>query len=679
MCSSPCHEPRAAGPGSSHALGDGVGLRYHLGLLRTGIARPHDLVRQSTATSGAQRPSDRQMPSLIRRLLIGKPIPTDRQEHERVGRLGGLAVFASDALSSVAYGPEEILLMLVLAGSAGLSYTIPVGIAVAVLITIVATSYRQTIMEYPSGGGAYVVARENLGVFASHVAGAALLTDYVLTVAVSVAAGTAAITSAWSGLHEERVAIAVLCVLGIMLANLRGLRESAALFALPTYGFIFILAALILTGLARLATGSLQPAEPTHFPSTLQPLTLFLILRSFSSGCASLTGIEAVANGVQAFREPRGRNAAAVMVYIAAILASTVLGVCFLAHTLGVTPLTQDVVAQARAAGDVSVTEETVLSQLGRIVLGHGTLYYLLQTLTALILILAANTSFAGFPRLAAFMARDGYLPRQMMNLGDRLVYSNGIIVLAGLACVLIVGFRGDVTRLIPLYAVGVFTAFTLSQAGMVRHLARSGAPGWRLRAAVNGFGACCTAVVLVVVAVTKFKTGAWIVCIVIPTLVLSFRAISRHYRYVASRLTLDMAHIVHPLKNLNLLLVGGIHRGTLEALQYMKAQATTGRAVHVEIGGEREPRVLREWQRWEQSIPLVVLPCPERDLAATLIEYVDKVRQEEGYDIVTLILPEFVVDSWWESLLHNHTVLWLQWALRGRTDMALLNMRYRL
>ncbi len=606
------------------------------------------------------------MPGLLglaRRALIGSPIPTDRMEHERVGKFGGLAIFAADAMSSVAYGPEEVLLMLVVAGTGGLHYTVGVAVALALLIGIVATSYRQTVMEYPSGGGAYVVARDNLGATPSHIAGAALLTDYVLTVSVSVASGVAAVTSAWPALYEHRVFIAVLCVLFIMLVNLRGVRESAAAFALPVYGFIVCTILLIFVGLSKLADGALHAAPPTHLPSHLEPLTLFLVLRAFSGGCASLTGIEAVANGIQAFREPRDRNAAAVMIYIAVILGTTVIGVSVLARTLGVTP----------------VEGNTVMSQIGERVWGRNTMYYLLQATTALILVFAANTSFAGFPRLAAFMARDGFLPRQMMNLGDRLVFANGIVILAGLAIALIIGFEGDVSRLIPLYAVGVFTAFTASQAGMVVHWMRTGGAHWRSKAAVNGVGAVCTGIVLIVIAVTKFIYGAWIVCLLIPAMVLAFRAIYRHYGFVASRLSLEMAHVVHPVRNLNLLLVGGIHRGTLEALQYMRAQSTLGRAVHVEIGGEPSPRVQREWNKWEEQVPLVVLPCPHRDLAATLLAYAEQVRREEGYDYITIILPEFAVDSVWQSMLHNHTALWLQVALRSHTQVAVLHMRYRL
>lgn len=602
------------------------------------------------------------MSSPIRRLLLGSPIPTDRGEHEKVGLLGGLALFAPDAMSSVAYGPEEVLIVLVAAGTAGLAYAVPIGVALVALVAVVATSYRQTVQEYPSGGGAYAVARDNLGVLPALVAGAALLTDYVLTVAVSVASGMAAVTSALPGLFQHRVELAVACVAAIMLLNLRGVRESAAAFAVPVYGFIACVLTVVFAGLWRLASGSLEPL-PGPAIETTSALSLFLILRAFSSGCASLTGIEAVANGVQAFREPRGRSAASVMTCIAVVLGTTVLGVSVLAHRLNVVPQ----------------PDETVLSQISECIFGRSAPYYIVQGMTALILIFAANTSFSGFPRLAAFMAKDGYMPRQMLNLGDRLVFQNGIVILATLAAALVVAFHGEVTRLIPLYAVGVFTAFTISQTGMLVHWLRKGGPAAGARAAVNGLGAISTGVVLVIIAATKFTHGAWVVCLLIPAMVTGFRAIWRHYRYVASRLTLDMAPMVRPVRSLKLLLVGGIHRGTLEALQFIRGEGPDIRAVHIEVGGEAEPRVLREWSRWEKEIPLEVVPCPDRNLAGALVEYIEAEQRKGGYDYVILVVPEFVVGAWWESLLHNHTAFWIRLALRGHTSVAVVSMKYRL
>jgi amino acid transporter len=603
------------------------------------------------------------MISAVRRLLIGTPLPTHQMEHEKVGVLSGLAVFASDALSSVAYGTEEVLIILAVAGAAGIRYVLPIGVAIAVLVVIVAISYRQTVVEYPSGGGAYVVARENLGALPSHIAAAALLTDYVLTVAVSVAAGVAAITSAWPFWYEHRVALGVGCVLVIMFVNLRGVRESAAVFSIPVYGFIGCMMTLVVVGLSRLLGGGLRPLAPQAPLIAQEPVTAFLVLRAFASGCATLTGLEAVANGVQAFRRPRGKNAAEVMALMGVLLSAMTLGIVLLAHFLHTTPL----------------EKETVVSQIARVVFGRGGMYYLIQFATAFILILAANTSFADFPRLSAFMAQDGYMPRQFSNIGDRLVYSNGIIALAVLASVLIIVFRGTVNLLIPLYAVGVFSAFTLSQSGMVVHWHRKGGSNWRHKAAVNGLGACVTGVVLVIIAVTKFVHGAWIVCIIIPSLVVVFRAIHRHYSYVAAQLSLEQAGRVRPLRNLNILLVGGMHRGTLEALQYAKSLSGEIRAVHVEVVGESTPRVQRLWSQWEPDMPLIVLPSPYRNMVEPLVAYIEQVKQQEGYDVVTVILPEFVVDTWWESLLHNHSALWLQLVLRTIPGVAVLNMRYRL
>jgi amino acid transporter len=604
------------------------------------------------------------MISAARRLLLGSPIPTTRMEHERVGPLGGLALFAPDAMSSVAYGPEEVLIVLVAAGAAGLGFAIPIGIALTILVAIVAASYRQTVLEYPSGGGAYVVARENLGVRPAQVAGAALLTDYILTVAVQTAAGVAAVTSALPELLPYHVPLCIVCVLGIMFINLRGVRESAAAFALPVYGFIGCVIFVILVGMWRLVTGTLEPRPiPEGALAATEGLTAFLVLRAFSSGCASLTGIEAVANGVQALREPRGRNGANVMLIMASVLGFAVCGISILAHRLNAVPL----------------ADQTVMSQIGEGLFGRTAFYYILQTTTALILILGANTSFAGFPQLAAFMAKDGYMPRQMTNLGDRLVYANGIVILAGLAILLIVAFNGVVTRLIPLYAIGVFTAFTLSQTGMVVHSLRKGDRASRMRAVVNGIGALCTGVVVVVIAVTKFTHGAWIVCLVIPGMVCMFAAVSRHYRWVAEHLTLEGAQPKPVVRNLNILLVGGMNRGTLSGLQYLKSLGGESRCLHVEIEGHENPRVLRLWREWEKDLELTVLQSPYRSYAEPLVDYIRKAQREEGFGFVTVVLPEFVVNSVWEGLLHNHTATWLQIVLRSMPGVAVTNMRYRL
>ncbi len=602
------------------------------------------------------------MPSWLRRLLIGEPLATHRLSLERLGMLGGLAVFAADALSSTAYGTEEIIRALTPAGSAGMAWSLPIGAAVVGLLIIVVISYRQTVVEYPSGGGAYVVARDNLGVTQSLVAGAALQTSYVLTVSVSVAAGVAAITSAWPALHEYGIAIGVVWILFMGLVNLRGVRESAAVFGVPVYGFIALMLALVFVGVGKLAFGSLGPVSTEPLAAT-RPLTLMLILRAFSSGGATLTGVEAVANGVPAFNQPSGPNAARALGILAILLGTMFFGTTLLLHSTHILPSDQ----------------ETMLSQLTTLVFGRGGVYYALQIATAVILIIAANTSFAGFPRLAAFMANDGFVLRQFANIGDRLVYSNGIVFLAVLASILLVVFGGVVHTLIPLYAVGVFTAFTLSQAGMVRHWLRKRGPNWRRSVVINAIGACTTGMVLIVVAMSKFTEGAWIVVALIPLMLLGFRAIRKHYDYVAERLSLDQAHAVKPIRNLNLLLVGGMHRGTLEGLEYLKALTGEGRAVHLEIGGEATPRIQRLWPEWENEVPLVIIQSPYRSMTDPLVDYIMKAQQEEGYDLVTVIIPEFIVDTWWEALLHNQSALWLQLRLRNIPNLAVLNMRYRL
>src|SRR5262245_7949038 len=456
--------------------------------------------------------------------MLGAPLPTAQSRHERLGKATALAVFASDPLSSVAYATEEILLVLALAGSAALSYSLPVGVAIAVLIAIVVTSYRQTIRAYPQGGGAYIVARENLGTLPALVAGAALLTDYVLTVSVSVAAGVAAVTSALPALFPFRVALCVVAVIAIAVGNLRGVRESGKLFAAPTYLFVSSLFVMIVYGVAGAVFNFLPeaPYEP-HRPG-LEGVGLFLLLRAFSSGCAALTGVEAVSNGVQAFRSPEAENAQKVMTWLGTMAIVLFMGTTYLAYDFGLAPK----------------PDETIVSQLARRLFGSGAPYYEIQAVTMLILLLAANTSYADFPRLSSFMARDRFMPRQFATQGDRLVFSNGIAILTVLAVLLLVVFHGETHALIPLYAIGVFLSFTLAQSGMVVHWLRLREPGWRWRVWVNGVGALVTGIVMVTIASTKFTQGAWIIVLVIPTLVLGLLVVHRHYQHVAEELSLE-------------------------------------------------------------------------------------------------------------------------------------------
>ncbi|HWP77715.1 MAG TPA: APC family permease, partial [Methylomirabilota bacterium] len=473
--------------------------------------------------------------SILKRLIVGAPMPLAQARHERLSKTVALAVFSSDAMSSVAYATEEILLILVLAGTAAAHLTVPIALAIAGLLVVVSVSYQQTIHAYPSGGGSYIVARANLGPTAGLVAAAALLIDYVLTVSVSVAAGVAALTSAVPWLLTHRVLLGVVFTGAIAYANLRGVRESGRVFAVPTYLFIVTFSVLVGTGLFRWLTGTLPAAAAaSETVAATQTLTWFLVLRAFASGCTALTGVEAISNGVPAFKHPEARNAAITMGFMAAVLGTLFIGVSVLASALAITPL----------------ADETVVSQVARRLFGDGFFYFLIQGSTTLILVLAANTSFADFPRLNSLLARDRYAPRQFRTLGDRLVFSNGILILAGLAAALIVVFGGDTHALIPLYAVGVFISFTLSQAGMVRHWLTDGGAGWRWRLGVNGVGALVTGAVTVVIAVTKFTHGAWIVVLLIPLLVLGFRAIYRHYDTVAHELSLE--HLVEepPVNN---------------------------------------------------------------------------------------------------------------------------------
>ncbi len=599
----------------------------------------------------------------FKRLLLGSPIPTTLARHQRLSRVTGLAVFASDALSSVAYATEAILVVLVLGGTAALAYLTPIGVAIAVLIVVVVASFRQSIQAYPRGGGAYVVTRENLGTGASLVAGAALLIDYVLTVAVSVAAGIAAVTSAVPALVPYRVALCAVGVAGIALANLRGVRESGRLFAVPTYLFVAAYLGMIGWGTLLWAQGRLPTPPPGEAADPGASVGLFLVLRAFASGCAALTGIEAVSDGVPAFRPPEARNARAVLAALGAILVVLFLGVTTLAGALGLRP----------------VAHETINSQLARALFGHSLPYYLVQGVTTLILILAANTSFADFPRLAWFMARDRFLPRQLANRGDRLVYSNGILILALASIGLLLAFRGEEQALIPLYAVGVFLSFTLKQAGMVRYWLRERRPGWVRGLAVQAVGAGTTGLVLVVIAVTKFTHGAWIIVGLIPLLVLGFLAVHRHYQDVGRQLSIDGGPPPLPPQHTVLVLVGDVHRGVLPALQYARAISPAARAVYVEIDAEQTRRLEDRWATWGSGMPLVVLRSPYRSVVGPLLEYLDHLRAQVPDGLVTIVIPEFVPARWWQHLLHNQTALLIKGALLFRKGVIVVDVPYHL
>jgi len=668
------------------------------------------------------------MATAIKRLLVGRALRTEQAAHERLTKKTALAVFSSDALSSTAYATEEILLVLAVAAAAtsggSFAYVVPVSVGIAVLLVIVATSYRQTIHAYPSGGGAYIVAKENLGSTPGLVAGAALLVDYVLTVSVSIAAGVAAITSAVQGtryawLDEHKVILCLIFIAFIAIANLRGVRESGALFATPTYVFVVSFLFMIAFGLFHYFTyggaaavpsaEELKTAEGYH----LQPLTLFLLLGAFSNGCAALTGIEAISNGIQAFKKPEAHNAATTLMWMAILLTTMFLGTSVMAYLYHVHPK----------------TTETVISQFARIMFTGplGWFYYVVQAATAAILVLAANTAFADFPRLSSLLARDRFLPRQFANRGDRLVFSNGIVILAIFSGVLVIAFGGDTSRLIPLYAVGVFLSFTLSQAGMVVHWLRERAKlrakrkeeearreesgpisngplpdmaleneeihrsyfvtdevtapaNWKKSLIINAVGALATFVVLCVFIATKFIHGAWIVVVVIPMLVVLFRAIHNHYVLVARQLSTEGLEQLRPIKHTVIVPISGIHRGVVTALQYARSIASDKvQAVYVDFEEEATAALKEKWERWGAGVQLVVLPSPYRELTRPLLRHIHRLARENQDDIITVVLPEFIPARWWQHALHNQSSLLLKGSLLFKKGVIVTSVPYHL
>ena len=599
---------------------------------------------------------------LLKRWIVGRPMPLAQARHERLSKMIALAVFSSDALSSVAYATEEILLVLVLAGAAAAHLSVPLALAITGLLLIVVVSYQQTIHAYPSGGGSYIVARANLGATPGLIAAAALLIDYVLTVSVSVAAGVAALTSAFPALHEHRVAFGVTFIALIAFANLRGVRESGRVFAVPTYLFVGTFAFMVATGLWRWLQGDLVPLPSRGMAETV-PLTWFLVLRAFSSGCTALTGVEAISNGVPAFKPNESRNAAITMGWMAGILGVLFLGITVLAWALQVTPS----------------EDETVVSQIARALFGRDVFYFLVQGVTMLILVLAANTSFADFPRLASLLSRDRYAPRQLTTQGDRLVFSNGILVLGGLAALLIVLFRGETHALIPLYAVGVFISFTLSQSGMVRHWLVERGPGWRWRLVINGAGAAVTAVVTMVIAATKFTHGAWIVVLLIPVMVTAFRVVNRHYEALAAELSLEHLADEPPVTNTVLVLVGDLHMGVVRALRFAQSLTPNPKAVYVEIDPARTLKLEERWAKGGSGVPLVVLSSPYRSVLGPLFEYLGRIKARDPHGMITIVIPEFVPRHWWQHVLHNQTALLVKGALLFRQGIVVVDVPFHL
>ena len=606
----------------------------------------------------------------LKRRLVGQPLATEDEQHQRLGIPTALAVFASDAISSTAYASQEILIVLIpVAGlSIALNQLVPISIIVMVLLVLVITSYRQTIFAYPGGGGSYVVSRENLGETPSLVAGASLLVDYILTVAVSVSAGVAAITSAFPALRPERVEICLGFIAIMTIANLRGLKESGRLFAGPTYVYVLALFALISYGLFRLATGSLEPLVPntealeelTH-GNELTGLTVLIFLRAFSSGAVALTGVEAISNGVPAFKKPESKHAATTLLLMGTILGTFFFGISVLAHRLRPTPS----------------ESETLLSIMGREVFNGETLpYYILQFSTFAILILAANTAFADFPRVTSILAQDGYLPAQLKNRGDRLVFSNGILALAAVAALLIVAFSGDTSKLIPLYAVGVFAGFTLSQMGMVRHHQRLREPSWKRGVVVNAIGAVATFIVLIVVIVSKFAIGAWIPVVLIPIIVYVFRRIKRHYNEVRRALKVEPGDHIPRHSHTVVILVGSVNLGVLKAVAYARSMRPDRLvAISVVTSAEEETAVVDAWEKFELPVELRTVFSPFRDLTGPVMQLIDELDDERPDDVVTVVIPEFVVEHWWDQALHNQSAMMIKNKLRQRPNTAILSV----
>ncbi len=607
----------------------------------------------------------------LKRFLVGRPLETAAQQHQRLRKIVALAVFASDAISSNAYATEAIMLVLMTAGAGALALSIPIAGAITVLLLIVGFSYRQTIHAYPNGGGAYIVARANLGELAGLTAAAALLIDYVLTVAVSVAAGVFAITSlaatwGYPNLSDYRVEIALGCIALITIVNLRGVKESGAIFAVPTYLFIVSMLLCIAIGIARLTWLGTPPHAPAvELPPPSASIGIFLLLQAFSAGCTALTGVEAISNGVTAFKPPESENASRTLLAMVAILGTIFLGITFLAYAYGVVP---------REA-------ESVVSQIARLTVGAGGFYFVIQVATALILVLAANTSYADFPRLASLLARDRFLPRQFASRGDRLVFSNGILFLGLVAALLIIVFDAREQAMLPLYAIGVFISFTLSQSGMVQHWLRTRAPGWRRSVVINAIGAVLTAIVFLVIITTRFTHGAWAVLVAIPLLVGMFLLIHRHYADLAAQLSLADAMPVRPVqRHTVLVLISGVHRGVIPALAYAKSLAPDNTiALYVELDPDESAKVREKWARWGGDIPLTILPSPYRSLVRPILRYIDEVAHRYDDDVLTVILPEFIPSKWWQHLLHNQTALLLKTALLFHKGVVLTSVPYHL
>jgi amino acid transporter len=609
------------------------------------------------------------MYSTTKRILVGKPIPSAEEQHQRLRKIVALPVFASDAISSTAYATDAILVVLLVQAGIGASawrYLVPIALIVCVLLTIVVLSYRQTVFAYPNGGGSYIVSRENLGVLPSLVAGSALLVDYVLTVAVSVAGGVLAVRSAAGFSNGWTVPICLVCIALMTVANLRGVRESGALFAGPTYFYIILLIVLIIVGLIRIYGFDLGPipnltVEGQELARMNNSLSFLMLLRAFSSGAVALSGVEAISNGVPAFKRPESHNAATTLVWMGTILGTTFLGVSILAAHLKPYRGEED-------ATGIALMAEWIYN-------GKGVMFWLTQIATFAILILAANTAYADFPRLSSIISRDGFLPRQFSNRGDRLVFSNGIIFLALMASTLIIVFGGNISKLIPLYAFGVFTGFTLSQSGMVVHHFREREPHWRASAVINGIGAITTGIVALVVVVSKFTEGAWIPAALIPIMVIGFRTVGRHYQHVQNAVAVDPGYRAPRHTHYVVVLVGSVNKGALNAISYARSLAPDRLiAVSVVADAAEQEKVMKDWAEHQIPIELHTISSPYRELARPILNYLDELDEESTDDIITVVIPEFVT-GWSSQFLHNQSALALKARLLYRPNTVVTSV----
>lgn len=622
-----------------------------------------------------------------RNYLIGRPLQTADAPQQTIGKLVGLAVFSSDALSSVAYSPQELLLILAVAGVASFRLALPLAIGICLLLVILTVSYEQTIHAYPGGGGAYIVARDNLGDIPALIAGSALLVGYILTVAVSISSGVAQLVSAYPPLFPHRVTIALVMVAFIMVINLRGVKESGVLFAIPTYYFLIMMYITVIVGLIRTATGTLgtvvnPPMDVMSLNTILQPITLFLILKAFSSGTTALTGVEAISNGITAFKQPSSKNAGKTLIMMAVILGTLLLGITYLAIKIGGLPS----------------EDETLISQLARTVFNsRGILYIAAISSTTVILMMAANTAFADFPRLSALVAADGFIPRQFAYKGSRLVFSRGIVALAVISGLLIIIFQASVSRLIPLYAIGVFLSFTLSQAGMARRWFKSGKlkvgqeivergstlirdNHWLFKMLTNGFGAVSTFMVMAIFTVTKFTAGAWIVILLLPIIVAVLLVIHKNYEVLAKELSLEHFTPRGRITHQRIIMpIGGVHQGTLTALRYAKTLSDDITVVHVSIDEKETQKIVEKWEQWGDGYRLVVLDSPYRLFIEPLLEYIDEMdAQKQPNDVINIVVPQFVPRSWFANLLHTRTADTLRRVLLNRKDIVILEVPYQ-